>query len=253
MNFASVPDCTFVSAWATQSGLLLGQRKVRDKSNELTAVPELLRALELAGCIVTADALHCQKNIAKEIKQADADYVLARKGNQGTACSEVKAFLDDAIQRKESHLVFTETTDKGHGRVEVRRYWQTQKLEWFADRPEWEGLRSVGVVEARRTVHGKQSVERRYYLSSLGNDAEKFARAVRGHWGVENQLHWVLDVIFGEDQSRARSGYAAENPAQTRHLAINLLRRDKTSQRGIKGKLLPAAIDPDYLKALLKN
>ena len=123
-----------VSAWATQSGLLLGQRKVRDKSNEITAVPELLRALELAGCIVTADALHCQKNIAKEIKEADADYVLALKGNQGTAFTEVKAFLDEAIQRKEWHLVFTETTDKGHGRVEVRRYWQSEKLAWFADK-----------------------------------------------------------------------------------------------------------------------
>ena len=143
-----------VSAWATQSGLLLGQRKGRDKSNEITAVPELLRALQLAGCIVTADALHCQKNIAKEIKEADADYMLALKGNQGTAFTEVKAFLDDAIQRKESHVVFTETTDKGHGRVEVRRYGQTEKIEWFADRKDGEGLTSVGVVEARRTVGG---------------------------------------------------------------------------------------------------
>lgn len=241
-----------VSAWATESGLLLGQRKVRDKSNEITAVPELLRALELAGCIVTADALHCQKNIAKEIKEADADYVLALKGNQGTAFAEVKAFLDEAIQRKESHLVLTETADKGHGRVEVRRYWQTEKLAWFADKGAWEGLQSVGVVEARRTIKGKESVERRYYLSSLKNDAEKFARAVRGHWGVENQLHWVLDVMFGEDQSRARTGYAAENLAQTRRLAINLLRQDKTCKRGIKGKLMRTAIDPDYLKSILK-
>ena len=242
-----------VSAWATQSGLLLGQRKVRDKSNEITAVPDLLRALQLAGCIVTADALHCQKNIAKEIKEADADYVLALKGNQGTAFTEVKAFLDDAIQRKESHLVFTETTDKGHGRVEVRRYWQTEKIEWFADRKDWEGLTSVGVVEARRTVGGKESVERRYYLSSLKNDVTKFARAVRGHWSVENQLHWVLDVVFAEDQHRARSGYAAENLALTRRMALNLLRQDKTCKRGIKGKLLRAALNPDYLKSILKK
>jgi predicted transposase YbfD/YdcC len=241
-----------VSAWATESGLLLGQRKVRAKSNEITAVPELLRALELAGCIVTADALHCQKNIAQEIKEADADYVLALKGNQGTAFTEVKAFLDEAIQRQEAHLVFTENTDKGHGRVEVRRYWQTEKLAWFADQGAWEGLQSVGVVEARRTVGGKESVERRYYLSSLKNDVKKFARAVRGHWGVENQLHWVLDVIFAEDQNRARSGYAAENLALTRRMAINLLRQDKTCKRGIKGKLLRAAINPDYLTAILK-
>lgn len=242
-----------VSAWATESGLLLGQRKVKAKSNEITAVPELLRALELAGCIVTADALHCQKHIAKEIKEADADYVLALKGNQGTAFAEVKAFLDDAITRKATHLVTLETTDKEHGRLEVRRYWQTEQLNWFADRTEWEGLKSVGVVEAKRTVGGKASVERRYYLSSLSNDAGRFAKAVRGHWGVENRLHWVLDVVFGEDDSRARSGYATENLAATRRLAINLLRRDKTCKRSLKGKLLRAAIDPDYLKHILSS
>jgi predicted transposase YbfD/YdcC len=242
-----------VSAWATESGLLLGQRKVKNKSNEITAVPELLRALELAGCIVTADALHCQKHIAKEIKEADADYVLALKGNQGTAFAEVKAFLDDAIARNEPHLVTLETTDQEHGRVEVRRYWQSEQLEWFADRKEWDGLKSVGVVEARRTMGSKESVERRYYLSSLSNDAARLARAVRGHWGVENSLHWVLDVVFGEDDSRARSGYAAENLAATRRLAINLLRRDKTCKRSLKGKLMRAAIDPDYLKLILKS
>lgn len=242
-----------VSAWATESGLLLGQRKVKNKSNEITAVPELLRALELAGCIVTADALHCQKDIAKEILEADADYVLALKGNQGMAFAEVRSFLDDAVTRKEAHLVFTETVDKEHGRHEVRRYWQTEKLDWFADREAWEGLTSVGVVEARRTVRGKESVERRYYLSSLKADATKFARAVRGHWGVENGLHWVLDVVFGEDQSRARSGHAAENLAATRRMAVNLLRRDKTCKRSLKGKLMRAAIDPDYLKRILTN
>ncbi len=242
-----------VSAWATESGLLLGQRQVKNKSNEITVVPELLRALQLAGCIVTADALHCQRNTAKEIKEADAEYVLALKGNQGTAFTEVKTFLDDAIQRDEPHLVKHETTDKEHGRLEVRRYWQTEKLDWFADRKEWEGLNSVGVVEARRTIGGKESVERRYYQSSLKNDAPKFARAVRGHWGVENSLHWVLDVVFGEDDSRARTGYAAENLAATRRLAVNLLRRDKTCKRSIKGKLLRAAIDPDYLKLILKS
>ena len=242
-----------VSAWATESGLLLGQRKVRDKSNEITLVPELLRALELAGCIITADALHCQKNIAKEIVEADADYVLALKGNQGTAFTEIKSFLDEAIQRQERHLVSLQTTDKGHGRLEVRRYWQTEKVEWFADHKDWEGLRSVGVVEARREIKGKVSVERRYYLSSLRTDVERFARAVRGHWSVENQLHWVLDMVFGEDQSRARTGNAAENLAATRRLAINLLRRDKTCKRSIKGKLLRAAIDPDYLKLILSS
>lgn len=242
-----------VSAWATESGLLLGQRKVRDKSNEITVVPELLRSLELAGCIVTADALHCQKNIAREIIEADADFVLALKGNQGTAYREVKTFLDDAIECKDASLVFLETVEKSHGRLETRRYWQTEKIGWFADRAEWEGLRSVGVVEARREIKGQVSVERRYHLSSLPADATRFARAVRGHWGVENQLHWVLDVVFDEDQSRARTGYAAENLAATRRMAVNLLRRDKSCKRSIKGKLMRAAIDPDYLKLVLST
>jgi predicted transposase YbfD/YdcC len=240
-----------VSAWATKSGLLLGQRKVRDKSNEITAVPELLRALELAGCIVTADAMHCQKTIAKEIIEADAQYVLALKGNQGTAHQEIKAYLDDAIAQKRQGLAFLETVDKGHGRLESRRYWQTGRIEWFADRGQWEGLRSVGVVESTREIQGQRSVERRYYLSSLGVDIGQFSRAIRGHWSIENQLHWVLDVVFGEDQSRARTQQAAENLAAMRRLAVNLLKRDKTCRRAIKGKLMRAAIDPEYLKHLL--
>ena len=135
----------------------------------------------------------------------------------------------------------------------MRRYWQTEQIAWFADRKAWEGLRSVGVVEARRESKGKVSVERRYYLSSLQADVAKFARAVRGHWSVEDQLHWVLDVVFGEDQSRSRAGNAAEKLAATRRLTINLLRRDKICKRGIKGKLMRAAIDPDYLKLILSS
>lgn len=242
---------TIVSAWATQSGLLLGQRKVRDKSNEITVVPELLQMLELSGCIVTADALHCQKQIAKEIIEADADYVLALKGNQGTAFREIKSFLDDAVDRNSSGLVYKETIDKGHGRLETRRYWQSEKIDWFADKNEWEGLSSVGLVESVREKNGNKSVERRYYLSSLKTNIDQFAGAVRGHWSIENQLHWVLDVIFGEDQSRARSENAAENLAALRRLAVNLLRKDKKCKRGAKGKLMRAAIDPDYLRHLL--
>ena len=240
-----------VSAWATESGLLLGQRKTRDKSNEITVVPELLRALELAGCIITADALHGQKNIAKEIIEADADYVLALKGNPPAAYGEIKAFLDDAVQRHDPALAFVETTDQGHGRVEVRRYWQTERIEWFADRARGEGLRSVAAVESVREVKGQQRVERRRYLSSWPVDVAKLARAVRGHWKIENQLHWVLDVVFGEDQSRARTGQAAENLAATRRLAINLLRQDKENQRSLKSLRLRATRDPDYLRQLL--
>jgi predicted transposase YbfD/YdcC len=242
-----------VSAWATESGLLLGQRKVRDKSNEITAVPELLRALELAGCIVTADAMHCQKQIAREIIEADADYVLALKGNQGTAFVEVKSFLDDAVGRAEPSLAFLETVEKGHGRLEVRRYWQSAHLKWFADKQNWEGLCTVGMVESVREINSQRTVERRYYLCSLAVDIKRFAKAVRGHWSIENKLHWVLDVVFGEDQSRARTEQSAENLAAMRRLAVSILRRDKLCKRSIKGKLIRAAIDPDYLRHLLTS
>jgi predicted transposase YbfD/YdcC len=157
------------------------------------------------------------------------------------------------VARRDPTLAFVETTDKGHGRVEVRRYWQTDRIEWFADRGQWEALRSVAMVESVREVKGKQSVERRYYLSSLAVDVVKLARAVRGHWKIENQLHWVLDVVFGEDQSRARTGHAAENLAATRRLAINLLRQDKENKRSLKSQRLRATLDPNYLRQLLAN
>jgi predicted transposase YbfD/YdcC len=250
-----------VSAWAEDNGLVLGQLKVADKSNEITALPQLLRVLELSGCIVTVDAMGTQKKIAREIIEADADYVLALKGNHETVHEEVKSFLDQTVTEKNSkplspskaaaHLAVLETVEKDHGRLETRRYYQSAELDWFADRAKWEGLRSVGMVEAIREIGTERTVERRYYLSSLPVGAETFARAVRGHWGVENKLHWVLDVCFREDQSRARAGYAAENLATLRRLALNLLKRKKTKKRGIKGKQLNASWDHAYLLRLL--
>ena len=255
-----------VSAWAESNGLVLGQLKVADKSNEITALPQLLRVLELSGCIVTIDAMGCQKTIAREIIEADADYVLALKGNQETVHQEVKAFLDQTLAEKQKSrppgaklppaaaaLASLETVEKDHGRLETRRYYQSTALAWFADLEQWEGLKSVGMVESIREVDGKSSVERRYYLSSLPLNVELFARAVRGHWGVENKLHWVMDVCFREDQSRARVGYAAENLATLRRLALNLLKREKTKKRGIRGKQLNAGWNHAYLLRLLSN
>ncbi|EEF60367.1 ISAs1-like element ISVer2 family transposase [Pedosphaera parvula] len=250
-----------VSAWAAGNSLVLGQIQVPDKTNEITAVPQLLRVLELSGCIVTLDAMGCQKEIAREIVEADANYVLALKGNQGQCHQEIKAYLEDAVARHDQErpveknavaLAYKETTEKDHGRLETRRYWQSGDVSWLADRQQWAGLRSVGVVESVRQV-GQQAptVERRYYLSSLNVDVEKFARAVRGHWSVENSLHWVLDVQCGEDRNRARSGHAAENLATLRRLALNLLKRESTKKRGIKGKQLNASWDHDYLLRLL--
>ena len=253
-----------VSAWAVSNGLVLGQLKVADKSNEITAVPELLRVLELSGCIVTIDAMGCQKKIAKEIIEADADYVLALKGNQETVHEEVQSFLDATLAEpgsprpagaKPSQAVATlasmETVEKDHGRLEIRRYYQSDQLNWFADRSKWEGLKSVGLVESVREVGDKRTVERRYYLSSLPLGVATFARAVRSHWGVENNVHWIMDVCFREDQSRARAGYAAENLATLRRLALNLLKREQTKKRGIRGKQLNAAWDHAYLLRLL--
>lgn len=250
-----------VSAWAENNSLVLGQLKVADKSNEITALPELLRALELAGCIVTVDAMGTQKKIAKEIIEADADYVLALKGNHETVHEEVKSFLDATLAERNAkpvkpcpaaaNLAVFETVEKDHGRIETRRYYQSAQLDWFADRAKWEGLKSVGMVEAIRETGAQRTVERRYYLSSLPLGVETFARAVRGHWGVENKLHWVLDVQLREDQSRARAGYAAENLATLRRLALNLLKREKTKKRGIKGKQLNASWNHAYLLRLL--
>ena len=253
-----------VSAWAEDNGLVLGQWKVADKSNEITALPGLLRVLELSGCIVTVDAMGCQKKIAKEIIEADADYVLALKGNHELVHAEVQAFLDALVAERTTprlvgvqlspaaaNLATCETIEKDHGRIETRRYYQSTELDWFADRPDWEGLRSVGLVESIRESGAQRTVERRYYLSSLRLSAACFGRAVRGHWGVENKVHWVLDVCFREDQSRARAGHAAENLATLRRLALNLLKRDKTKRRGMKGKQLNAGWDHAYLLHLL--
>jgi predicted transposase YbfD/YdcC len=250
-----------VSAWAASNSLVLGQIEVPGKTNEITALPKLLRALELTGCIVTLDATGCQKEIAREIKEADAEYVLALKGNQGQCHEEIKSYLDDAVARHDEKapakknpvpLAYQETVEKDHGRLETRRYWQSGDLDWFAGKAEWEGLRSVGVVESVRQVgEDAPSVERRYYLSSLSVDVAKFARAVRSHWAIENSLHWVLDVQCGEDRSRVRAGHAAANLATLRRLALNLLKQDRTKKRGIKGKQLNASWDHAYLLRLL--
>lgn len=249
-----------VSAWASDAGLVLGQVKVADKSNEITAVPELLDALHLKGCIVTLDAMGCQKDIAAHIIDKKADYVLALKGNHATVHEEVKGFFTDAVPpcatqcadtALHDKMDFFQTIDKGHGRIETRRYWQSTDLDWFADKSLWKNITSIGMVESLRTVKGKTSIERRYFLSSLPLDAQRFGKAVRDHWSVENPLHWSLDVIFHEDDSRSRTKNAAQNVASLRRIALNLIKKDHSVKASQKAKRFAAALDPDFLKHLL--
>jgi predicted transposase YbfD/YdcC len=192
-----------VSAWATQSGLVLGQVKVDEKSNEITAVPKLLDALVLKGCIVTLDAMGCQKDIAANIIDKQADYVLALKGNHATVHEEIKKFFADAVPpcadqcadtATQNKMDFFKTVETNRGRGETQRYYQSTDIEWFQDKPLWKKLTSIGMVETLRKVKGKTSYERRYFLSSLPLDAQRFAKAVRGHWGIENSLHWRVAV-----------------------------------------------------------
>jgi predicted transposase YbfD/YdcC len=249
-----------VSAWAAQNGLALGQVKVDDKSNEITAIPELLRVLALKGCIVTIDAMGCQKEIAAGVVDQGADYVLALKGNHSVARDEFQEFFDDAVppgttgpgaRARPGTMDFFQSLDKGHGRIERRRCWQTTDIDWFQDKPLWKGLASVGLVESTRTVHGQRTIERRLFLSSLPLDAQTFAQAVRQHWAIENPLHWSLDVTFREDQSRARTRYAAQNLATLRRLALNLVKHDRSRTLSLRQKRMLAAFDHQYLERLL--
>lgn len=245
-----------VSAWADANRLVLGQRAVDADSNEITAIPALLEALALEGCIVTVDAIGCQTAIARTIRDQDADYVLALKGNQPTLLAAVETYFAEARATgfRDTPHTYAQTRDGDHGRVETRRHWTTTDpdlLAYLDPAGAWADLASVGMVERERRTATGTSREVHYYLSSLGGDAAAFARAVRGHWGIENRLHWVLDIAFREDDSRVRAGHATENFAVLRHIALNLLRQDRTTRAGIKARRLKAGWDETYLRSLL--
>lgn len=242
-----------VSAWASQNRLVLGQRKVDDKSNEITAIPELLKVLDLQGCIVTIDAMGTQKAIAAQIVAQGGDYVLALKGNQGNLFEDVEQLFDWATSQAftGSDHDFHETLETGHGRIEKRRCWSLGQVEGLIDGEKWARLTSIARVEAMRECNGQTSREVRYYISSLAPDAQRLAEAIRTHWSVENPLHWVLDVAFREDDCRIRTGHAPENFTLLRHLAVSALNQEKTAKVGIKNKRLRAGWDDDYLLKVL--
>ncbi len=244
-----------VSAWAHQNRLVLGQRKVHEKSNEITAIPELLKVLDLAGAVVSIDAMGCQTAIATQIVAQQGDYVLALKGNQGNLHQDVRQLFDHAHTQnfRDIEHDFYETEEKGHGRQENRRYWVMGQTEYLVGAEHWAKLTTIGCVESQRQIGHKITSERRYYLLSLPLDATRFAEAVRGHWGIENQLHWILDVGFREDDARATQGYSAENLAVIRHLAVNLLTQEKTAKGGTHAKRLKAGWDDHYLTKVLSQ
>ena len=245
-----------VSAWAGSQHLVLGQRKVDKKSNEITAIPELIKVLELAGCIVTIDAMGCQKSIVKLIASQDADYVITVKKNQGNLYKSIEELFQEAIRNRLEGFISSsyQTEEFSHGREEIRNYLMLSNIRERVDPThKWEKLQSIGMVESVRTQDGKTTVEIRYYISSLPNDAQKLGHAIRSHWGIENQLHWVLDVAFNEDKCRIRKDNAPQNFAVLRHLAMNLLKREKTAKVGFENKRLRAGWDNDYLEKVLVN
>lgn len=237
-----------VSAWAEGNGLVLGQRKVDNKSNEITAIPKLLAALKLAGAVVTIDAMGCQRQIAQQIVERQADYVLAVKDNQPGLLADIK----DSFQMLAADAV-AEQVDCGHGRVERRICSVLADLTLLAKPFEWASLKGLVRIESERyhKVSGKTEREIRYYITSLKPDAQRLNSVIRQHWGIENKLHWVLDVDFGEDLCRKRAGHAAENFSVLQRIALNILKQDKSAKRSIKGKRLHAAWDNSYLLNLL--
>ena len=240
-----------VSAWACSNAVVLGQVKTEEKSNEITAVPELLDKLELSGCIVTLDAMGCQRAIAKQVKEGGGDYVLAVKGNQKQLNREVRRYFDAARERdfECEGIENDETAEDGHGRVESRSYYLSTDLGALSCVKKWNGLRAVGMVESERWNDGRVSIEQRYYITSL-EDVETFGRAVRSHWGIENELHWRLDVTFREDEGRIRRGNAPHNMGVIRHVAVNLLKREST-KISVRKKRIRAALNDGFRDKVL--
>lgn len=238
-----------VSLWAAENGMVLGQVATDQKSNEITAIPKLLETVEIGGCIVTIDAMGCQKKIAEKVREKKADYLFGLKGNQSGLHRAVEEFFQDceAHRWEDTPYTYDESVEGDHGRVETRKVWVTSAIDWLTDRKDWKDLQSVVMVEATRETEGKSSCERRFYITSMASDAAyRVGAAIRAHWTIENSLHWSLDISFREDDCRVRAGYAAQNFAILRHIALNMLKAEKTAKVGIRNKRLKAGWDNNY-------
>jgi predicted transposase YbfD/YdcC len=245
-----------VSAWATENQLVLGQRKVDDKSNEITAVPQLLKILDIHGCIVTLDAISTQTKIAKTIIDQGGDYILAVKENQGNLYEDMHDLFEEDRQYdfKDAPYSYAKTVNKDHVRIEIRQCWTISDPEYLANIRElkrWDGIQSLVMILSERRIGEEREIQDRYYITSLESNAEKILRAKRSYWGIENRLHWVLNIAFNEDHSRVRKDNAPQNFAILRHMALNLLKQDHSIKVGIKGKRLKCGWDTDYLLHIL--
>jgi predicted transposase YbfD/YdcC len=243
-----------ISAWACEQKLVLGQRKVDDKSNEITAIPELLALLSIEGAIITIDAMGCQRKICQQIMAQKGDYVIGLKGNQGSLHEDVELFFDEQRERRigEPFIRENQTVDGDHGRLETRKYVACSHIDWLNQRHKWPGLQSVIMVEYSREIKGKTKTRRRYYISSLNVGPEEISRIIRNHWQIENNLHWVMDMTFRQDECRIRTGNAAANFATIKHAANNLLQRAQ-GKKSLPMKRHSAAWDDDYLEKMIRQ
>lgn len=237
-----------VSAWSTRNQLVLGQQKVSDKSNEITAIPELLSLLDIKNAVITIDAMGTQKKIAQQIVGQQADYILSLKENQGTLYEQVTSQFN--TYKEDSH---SQHLDKGHGRIEIRTCKVVRQLQWIDEKEHWSKLSSIIKITSERIIGEKSSLQDRYYISSLVSDAAYFNQAIRSHWEIENKLHWQLDVGFREDYNTTRNGQAAENLAVVRKMALNILKADKSSKASLKAKRMNAGWNEKYFLKILTN
>ena len=227
-----------VSAFASAARLVLGQEKVNEKSNEITAIPALLKLLDIRDAIISIDAMGTQKEIANQIREQGADYVLSLKGNQGHLHEDIKLFLEVESRKKKALQLsaisdYCEENDKGHGRLEIRKCYVSDQLDWLDQKPQWKDLKTVAMIEEQREIRGKISIEHRYFISSLPADAKQIAQAVRSHWRIENSLHWILDMTLREDESRIRADHAPQNMSIIRHIVLNILQNGKKKFKDI--------------------